>query len=119
MHEKGIILANEAMKEKKTKGPDLKCPYFPCHKTLEDCTFCYCPFYPCNNPIFGGKLITSKKTGEKVWDCSDCELPHKKKNAEKILKWLLSHCTKFEELSHEQLMELHKEIVEENLKNGC
>jgi len=52
------------------------CPYYPCHKGLEDCTYCYCPLYPCNDEALG-KWIKNKD--KKIWDCSDCTIFHKKK----------------------------------------
>lgn len=51
------------------------CPYFPCHKRLEDCTYCYCPFYPCKDEALGRWI--QNKDG-KIWDCSDCTIFHKK-----------------------------------------
>jgi Zn-finger protein len=56
-----------------------KCKYYPCHKDIEDCIFCYCPIYPCYNTNLG-------KMYKKVWDCSDCTLFHKKEVVKKILK---------------------------------
>ena len=52
------------------------CKYFPCHKGLEDCTYCYCPIYPCEYQELG-KFIESES--RKVWDCSNCVIIHKKK----------------------------------------
>jgi len=59
------------------------CQYFPCHKNLEDCTFCYCPFYPCKDNTKGDyvKIKTSR-----VWDCSECEWIHEKKVVDDIFK---------------------------------
>lgn len=53
-----------------------KCPYYPCHKGLEDCTYCYCPIYPCKHKEFGEWI--GKENG-KVWDCSKCLIFHKTK----------------------------------------
>ena len=53
------------------------CAFFPCHKGIEDCKYCYCPIYPCGYEEFG-KFIVSHE-GKKVWDCSDCIVFHKKK----------------------------------------
>jgi Zn-finger protein len=50
------------------------CEYFPCHKKMEDCTFCYCPIYPCDNFNLGSF------TKDGIWDCSKCNIFHKKKN---------------------------------------
>ena len=46
------------------------CKYYPCHKNLEDCTFCNCPFYACGNKR-RGKYITNVE-GKLIWDCSKC-----------------------------------------------
>lgn len=67
------------------------CPHYPCHKDLEDCTFCYCPFYPCENTEYGGKYLTIYQgtTKTKIWDCSDCNIVHKKEfvdTAHRVLK---------------------------------
>jgi Zn-finger protein len=60
------------------------CRYYPCHKNLQSCVFCFCPFYVCGNKR-RGKYI---KTGEDklVWDCSQCEWIHKKSTVDKIFK---------------------------------
>ena len=59
------------------------CAYFPCHKGLEDCTFCYCPFYPCGNAKLG--RFVAARDGRKVWSCEDCSWIHKKKVVDRIL----------------------------------
>lgn len=53
------------------------CKYYPCHKELEDCTFCYCTFYPCEDNQLG-QYVISKVTGEEVWSCKDCSFIHRK-----------------------------------------
>ena len=53
------------------------CKYYPCHKGLEDCTYCYCQIYPCKFKEFGHWI--KRKEDNKVWDCSDCLIFHKKK----------------------------------------
>lgn len=59
------------------------CKYFPCHKGLEDCTFCYCPFYPCLDRTKGSYVYPSRfKKG--VWSCADCSWIHKGKVTERI-----------------------------------
>ena len=60
---------------------DKKCKYYPCHKGLEDCTYCYCPIYPCEFEEFGSWI---KKEDNKVWDCSNCLIFNKKKIIELI-----------------------------------
>lgn len=60
------------------------CAYFPCHKGIEDCTFCYCPFYPCGNEKLG-EYIFSCRTNQKIWSCQDCSWIHKKEVVDGIL----------------------------------
>lgn len=62
------------------------CAYFPCHRGLEDCTFCYCPFYPCANAQLG-EYVFSKGKG-KIWSCKDCSWIHKKKVVDNIFNLL-------------------------------
>jgi Zn-finger protein len=52
-------------------GINYDCKSYPCHKDLQDCTFCYCPLYPCEKTDKGGKW-----TDNKIWDCSDCTYVH-------------------------------------------
>ena len=57
-----------------------KCEYFPCHKGADpedfNCLFCYCPLY-----ALGDKCGGNFKYNEKGFkDCTNCQLPHKKKN---------------------------------------
>jgi Zn-finger protein len=58
------------------------CKFFPCHKGLEDCKFCYCPIYPCRCDEFGRYIINHD--GNRVWDCSNCVVFHKRKIADFI-----------------------------------
>lgn len=59
------------------------CKFFPCHRGLEDCTFCYCPFYPCLDRNKGSYVYSSKfKKG--IWSCADCSWIHKIKVTERI-----------------------------------
>ena len=58
-----------------------KCEYFPCHKGADpedfNCLFCYCPLY-----ALGEKCGGNFKYNEKGFkDCTNCQLPHKKKNS--------------------------------------
>ena len=60
------------------------CKYFPCHKgSAEDfnCLFCYCPLYALGENC-GGNF---KYTEDGIKDCSDCLVPHKRKNYEYIM----------------------------------
>lgn len=65
-----------------------KCPYYPCHKGLEDCTFCYCPLYPCGIKGTGGKWIEDKD-GNPLWDCSECNIVHKKEFVDEVKKYMI------------------------------
>jgi len=114
MHEKGLILINKAMREKKSTGIDKKCDYYPCHTGLEDCTFCYCPFYPCYQSDTGGFEKIHSKTGGFIWACSSCIFPHKKENAKMILNGLIELGQDFESISKEKLMKLRTDILKQN-----
>ena len=62
-----------------------ECEFFPCHKTEDEenfnCLFCYCPLYALGENC-GGNF---KYTEDGIKDCSDCLVPHKKKNYEYII----------------------------------
>ena len=62
-----------------------ECEFFPCHKTEDEenfnCLFCYCPLYALGENCGGN----SKYTEDGIKDCSDCLVPHKKKNYEYIM----------------------------------
>lgn len=57
-----------------------ECEFFPCHKTKDpenfNCLFCYCPLYALGDRCGGNFKYTDKG----VKDCSNCSLPHKRKN---------------------------------------
>lgn len=65
-----------------------------CHNLESlNCFFCYCPNYDrtikegackINNPK--GKYIDNHEG--KIWDCSDCDFPHTRENAVKLLEKL-------------------------------
>ena len=61
------------------------CEFFPCHQTNKpeefNCLFCYCPLYPLG-PDCGGNPTY---IGGEIKDCSNCMLPHNKKNYEYIM----------------------------------
>lgn len=61
------------------------CEYFPCHKTTKpeefNCLFCYCPLYALGSDCGGNFKYNSKN----YKDCSDCLLPHNKKNYDYIM----------------------------------
>lgn len=67
-----------------------KCKYYPCHKIVEDCTFCYCLIYPCKSDKTGGKWIKNKKN-KLIWDCSDCTIIHTKKFVRNIRTFFKKH----------------------------
>ena len=60
------------------------CPYYPCHKQIEICEFCYCPLYPCKNTSRGG-YWKKVKTG-RLWACEKCVYPHLLKNVNTLRK---------------------------------
>lgn len=59
------------------------CKFFPCHKHMEDCTFCFCPFYPCLDARLG-RFVYSQSSAKKVWSCQDCNWIHRKKVVDEI-----------------------------------
>ena len=63
-----------------------KCEFFPCHKGIKDgdfnCLFCYCPLYALGDKCGGN--FTYLENGIK--DCSNCLVPHRKENYEKIME---------------------------------
>ncbi len=83
----------------KKKFPD-KCPCYKegkCHNIKElNCFLCYCPEYDnsvkeggCKINSSKGKWVFNEKLAKgKIWDCSDCDYPHKKEVIEKYLRKL-------------------------------
>ena len=65
---------------------NLKCEYFPRHKTSKpedfNCLFCYCPLYALGDKC-GGNFRYSEK-GVKV--CTDCIFPHIRANYGKVVE---------------------------------
>ncbi|MDP3732787.1 MAG: CbiX/SirB N-terminal domain-containing protein [Candidatus Omnitrophota bacterium] len=59
------------------------CKFFPCHTSLEDCTFCYCPFYPCLNRK-RGEYVYSPKNDQAIWSCKSCAWIHRVKVVDDI-----------------------------------
>lgn len=57
-----------------------ECEYFPCHKNIDkkdfNCLFCYCPLYLLGSTC-GGKPVFLENG---VKDCSNCLLPHHRRN---------------------------------------
>ena len=64
------------------------CKYYPCHKNIEDCTFCYCPFYPCGKKYRGGKWIKNKNKKD-IWDCTNCTIIHREDVVKKLLERMI------------------------------
>ena len=62
-----------------------KCEYFPCHKTTDpenfNCLFCYCPLYALKDKCGGNFRYTEKG----IKDCTNCTLPHQRKNYDYII----------------------------------
>jgi len=56
-------------------GPNMDCPYHPCHFIGQDCTFCFCPFYPCMDDDLG-QTIKSRR-GSDIWECTYCLFIHR------------------------------------------
>lgn len=61
------------------------CSYYPCHKGLEDCEYCYCPLYPCKDEVWGKWIIDRKMN--KIWDCSECIRFHGKDSEDKMKEY--------------------------------
>ena len=62
-----------------------ECEYFPCHKTNDpdnfNCLFCYCPLYALKDKCGGNFRYTEKG----IKDCTNCTLPHQRKNYDYII----------------------------------
>jgi len=95
-HIERIIKEFDFENQKKNK-PD-KCICYSkgkCHKIESlNCFLCYCPEYEnsdesggCRIKSLKGKWIFNEKLSSgKIWDCSDCDYPHKRELVEKHLK---------------------------------
>lgn len=63
-----------------------QCEYFPCHKGANpetfSCLFCYCPLYALGDKC-GGHF---KYTENGIKDCSDCLIPHRRENYDRIME---------------------------------
>ena len=63
-----------------------ECEYFPCHTCTDkenfSCLFCYCPLYALADQC-GGNFTYTK---EGIKDCSNCLIPHRRENYEKVMK---------------------------------
>ena len=62
-----------------------QCEFFPCHKGANkenfNCLFCYCPLYALGEKCGGSFTYTP----EGYKDCSDCLVPHKRENYDRII----------------------------------
>lgn len=101
-HEKHIqVLLEDSSFLVRCKNHPTLCPCYstkkPCHDIPPEqlnCHYCLCPLYGASRPQ-GGCKINSKygkwyendnlSTG-KIWDCSDCDYPHRLENARSLLK---------------------------------
>ena len=62
-----------------------ECEYFPCHKCRDtecfSCMFCYCPLYALGDGCGGNYRYTESG----IKDCSDCLIPHRVENYDRIM----------------------------------
>ena len=77
-----------AMKNSNRFFENRDCPYYPCHKGLEqmNCMFCYCPLYSYEECPGSYQWVESGKG--KVKDCSNCVFPHRAENYDAVLGWM-------------------------------
>ncbi|MBU2053262.1 MAG: hypothetical protein KJ721_03395 [Nanoarchaeota archaeon] len=95
------IISEFRFNNRKLKQPK-ECPCYeqnkPCHNVDGElnCFLCYCPEYD-NSKSEGGCKINSQKgkwyfhdklPKGKIWDCSDCDNPHREETIRKHLKKL-------------------------------
>jgi Zn-finger protein len=87
------LIEENSFEKRKISNPD-ECVCYqqdkPCHNIENlNCLFCFCPNYDLNveegnckinSPI--GKYIETRNG--KIWDCGDCDFPHKKENVKSI-----------------------------------
>ena len=88
------ILGGDGMKHSEKFFSNKDCPYFPCHKGLEDehfnCLFCYCPLYFKTGDCGGNYRMIDLPDGSQLKDCTDCLIPHNKdKGYDYIMKKLM------------------------------
>lgn len=85
--------------EIRSKTHPHECPCYtgqPCHKLPLNCLLCFCPEYDlskeeggCKRKGDGQWFYHPNLPNKKVWDCSNCDWPHKKDNIKKYLKAIL------------------------------
>ena len=90
-------------------GSNIDCDYYPCHKDLQCCDFCYCPFYPCGDSSTGGKWIKNKK----VWSCEDCLWIHNKNTVNCVKKGLKNILNEVSDLesNKKELLKLRRSCI--------
>ena len=68
-----------------------ECEYFPCHKVENErefnCLFCYCPLYR-EKKCIGNPLYFLNAKGQKMKDCSQCEVIHRPEAYDKVMQQL-------------------------------
>jgi Zn-finger protein len=85
--------------ESRSKTHPKECPCYsgqPCHTGEVNCFLCFCPEYDLSKEEGGCKRKGNGKwffhenlPAGKIWDCSECEWPHRADNIKKHLKQLL------------------------------
>ena len=106
---------NNILQSEDLRGIDKSCVHFPCHSTIDDCTWCYCPFYPCYSIYTGGKTIFTSD-GKPVWSCKDCTWIHKKSYSQSIFKRLKERVKRIQDISREHLLTIFQEFEKHSLK---
>jgi len=99
-----LIIKEFNFNNRKQKNPK-ECPCYlqnkPCHNISPEnlnCFFCYCPNYDltkeeggCKINNVNGKWFFNEKLPQgKIWDCSDCEIPHTEEFVRKHLMKLFN-----------------------------
>lgn len=99
------ILKEFRFSNRKEKFPD-ECPCYvegKCHASIPDeelnCFLCFCPEYDyileeggCKISNTKGKWYFDKRLPKgKIWDCSDCEHPHREEVVKKYLRRLFGY----------------------------
>ncbi|MEM3736522.1 MAG: cysteine-rich small domain-containing protein [Candidatus Bathyarchaeia archaeon] len=102
----------ELIRAGKILGINVSCDYFPCHKNLEDCTWCYCPFYPCEDELTGGRYVKANQPGLAVWSCKDCTWIHRLDVSLAVMKELQALTSERQLDSHEALKRIRLRILE-------
>ena len=68
-----------------------QCEYFPCHEVEKEedfnCLFCYCPLYQKERCLGHPSLLLNEK-GQKIKDCSKCELVHRREMYDAVIRAL-------------------------------